>query len=201
MNYKNIDINSWDRKSSFNLFSGIHDPVFSIGLRIDVPLEFVKNLKEKNIKPFNAILFSVSVGCNKIENFRYRLGKNNTVKLYDSIDPCWVEMGKDNQLNVRTCKFTEHFNTFVDNMKSSSSLEINSDFAHSPYIATSTQPWFDLTSLNNIKYSAEDSVAKLVWGKVSHDSFYLNIEVNHKFVDGYYISLLKKEIEATLKKL
>lgn len=201
MTFKNVDIDSWERKSSFNLFSKIYDPVFSIGLRIDVPKEFVKNLKEKNIKPFNAILYSISVGCNKIENFRYRLGEDNTVKLYDSIDPCWVEMDKESQLNVRTCKFTYNFNTFVENMKNSSSLEINSDFAHSPYIATSTQPWFDLTSLNNIKYSAEDSVAKLVWGKVANDSFYLNIEVNHKFVDGYYISLLKKEIEATLKKL
>jgi chloramphenicol O-acetyltransferase len=201
MNYKNIDIESWDRKSSFNLFSKVHDPVFSLGIRIQTPSDFVKRLKDNNIKPFNAILFSVSYACNKIDNFRYRLAEGNTVRLYDSIDPCWVEMDKNAQLSLKTCKYSSDFKTFVENLGDSRYIEVNETFAHGPYISTSTQPWFDLSSLSNIKFSSEDSISKLIWGKVEDDSFYLNVEVNHKFVDGYNISLLKKEIENSLGRL
>jgi len=198
---QNINIDSWDRKSSFNLFSSIHDPVFSLGIRIHVPTNFVKKLKDKKIKPFNAILFSVSIACNKIENFRYRLAKNNTVQLFDVISPCWVEMDKRAQLSLKTCEHADNFSTSMDNLTKSKSIEIDSSYAHGPYISTSTQPWFDLTSLTNIKYSHEDSICKLIWGKIEGDSFYLDVEVNHKFVDGYHISLLKAEIERVLADL
>lgn len=201
MSFKIIEIDSWERRDSFELFSKFYDPVFSIGIKIKVPEDCMSKFKGLNIKPFNAILFSVLKACNKIENFRYRLGGANSVKLFDSIDPCWVEMNERAQLSLKSCQFNSDFNSFVNNMSTSKSIEINSDFAHAPYISTSTQPWFDLTSLSNIKFSKEDSIPKLVWGKIEDDSFHLNIDVNHKFVDGYYISLLKKEIEQSIESL
>ena len=152
MKFNNIDITKWERSSVFNLFSKVHDPIFSIGLRIQTPTDFVDKLKSKNMKPFIALLYSVSTACNNVENFRYRLGDKNSVKLYDRVHPAWVELDSKSQLVLKTCKYDDDFFQFTKDFKSSNALEVDDEFAHGPYISTSTQPWYDLTSLSNIKF-------------------------------------------------
>lgn len=198
--YIEVDLKNWDRLSVFEFFHRFDDQLFSIDFDLTLPDNFSKSVKEKLLTPFTACLYIMSKVLNDIEEFRFRL-LNNKVVLYSKINPVWVEIDKNKNLVPVTCDFETELSSFIQSLKNR--RPITSLFLKDVpnHFTVSNNHWLDWTSIKHTRCTHNETNQKLVWGKIEGNSVRFSMEVSHLFVDGYHISLFKKQVEAGLKEL
>lgn len=200
---KNIDLNSWNRKSHYEFFSKFEEPFFSITTPIDCTIA-LKKAKQNNLSFFVYYLHKTLVAINKIENFRLRIEENNIV-LYDEIDASATIMREDKTFGFSYIKFDKNITSFnsivkneIERIKQTSGIftrEYPKNIVHFSAI-----PWINFTGLTHSRnYSTPDSCPKISFGKVvdvnQKKIMSLSITAHHGLVDGYHMALLVDEIQ------
>ena len=199
-NFKKIDLDSWDRLSVYNFFSGFEEQLFSIDFDIELPEDFVQKCKSKKLTPFIVTLYTFSLALNSIENFRYRL-LNGEVVLFDQINPLWVEIDANKELVPVGCQFDQELEKFLTNLKNRKSMGVEYLKEDPGHFTASNNHWLDWTSVKHTRCTNNETNQKLVWGKIKNDKVRFSMELSHLFADGYHVSLFKKEVEESFKTL
>ena len=83
--YKEVDINSWNRKEHFEFFSKFDEPFFGVVTEIDCTKAY-KTVKEKKLSFFAFYLHNSLNAINQIDEFKTRI-KDGSVVLYDKHTP------------------------------------------------------------------------------------------------------------------
>ena len=115
MNFNKIDLNTWNRKNSYNHYFDTVPCTYSMTANIDISI-FLERVKKDSLKFFPNILYAISHIVNKHEEFRMDLDQNGNVGYYDESNPCFTIFNNNTQTftNVWT-QYTENHIEFLEN--------------------------------------------------------------------------------------
>ena len=197
--YEVIDLKTFKKRKQFEWFNTFFDPTFGFNVKMDVT-NLLSKSHSTNTSFFINMLYCVSKGMNRIEEFHYRI-VNNEIRKYKYINPTFTVMNLklniyenagiiDNDFEYE--EFYKRCHKEIERIKYNESLkdEFNENKDFNDYYMTSI-PWITLEGMNHpIPGGNKESVScpRVCWSKYykENDRYYLslNITVNHSFVDG-----------------
>jgi chloramphenicol O-acetyltransferase type A len=203
-----IDLATWNRKEHFEFFSTFEEPFFGITTPIDMTVAYEK-AKVLQIPFFVYYLHKTIAAVNQVENFRYRIEKNEVV-LYDEIDASATIMREDKTFGFSFIKFDSDIHEFakiaqteIERIQVTPGL-FTREFPEN-IIHFSAIPWINFTSLTHSRsYTLTDSCPKVSWGKLIDENGKKTMSVavmaHHGLVDGYHMGLFVEALQTELNK-
>lgn len=190
---KEINLETWKRKSHFNFFSAMEEPFYGVTVAIDVTLAYEK-AKEQNVSFFIYYLHATLKAMNELPAFKLRID-NGRVYKHERIDASSTIM-KDNETfgfsHVIYQDDLQIFNTLVQQeivrVKQTDTLLSKEDYGQN-IIHFSAVPWINFTSLTHARgFSYPDSCPKVSIGKMIENNgkkeFNVALFAHHGLVDG-----------------
>ena len=157
------------------------------------------------------MIFIITEALNEIDNFKYRL-RGDQVILHHALTPSYTHISEGTELfKMVTVDMEENIDKFVK--KSTEKAEkqtvyfITSDFVNrDDFVFYSIIPWISFTSIDHtVNLKQNDAIQRATLGKyyARENELYLpfNIQVNHLFVDGIHLGMLKEKIDEKLENL
>lgn len=194
---KRVNKEEWPRREHFEFFNAFEEPFFGVSVRINCTKAF-KTAKEKNYSFFLYYLHASITAVNETEAFRYRIGEDDEVYLYDVIHPSATISRPDDTFGFCYMKYRDDFEEFcnsanreiekVRNMKGlNPSGKDDKDVIHYSAI-----PWIDFQSLSHARsYSYKDSCPKISFGKLVKEGeeyfMSMSVHVHHALMDGKHV--------------
>ncbi|WP_158838568.1 CatA-like O-acetyltransferase [Polaribacter sp. L3A8] len=207
MNY--LDIGNWNRKQHFQHFINLEDPYFGITANLDVTKIFNTSKKQKE-SLFAMYLHACLIALNKIENFRYRILKEDKIVIRDVLHASATIAREDNTFGFSFIKFSKDFKTFHQNFLEEKTRILNSTdlfplVNSDECIYCSALPWVSFTGHKEPNSGQKnESIPKLAFGKIFKENsrfiMPVAISANHALVDGYHIGLFFEEYQRQLDK-
>lgn len=203
-----IDIETWERRDIFRLFSQLDYPFYAVTVPLDVT--GVKDYAKSHGLSFYYTMIWLSMrAVNQVEAFRMRI-RGEQVVVLDLSHPSFTVMkpGKT-AFQIVTLPAGDDLPDFCRRAAEKVAQQV--DFiAHDDetdeltYI--SCTPWFDFTALTNERsFDRDDTVPRLAWGKYYEENgrlkLHLSIDVNHRTIDGYHIGQFVSALEKAIQNL
>lgn len=203
-----INKDTWPRREHFDFFNGFEEPFFGMTVRINCSKAY-NAAKEKGHSFFLYYLHASIASVNETEAFRYRIGENDEVYLYDVIHPSATISRPDDTFGFCYMKFRGNFEEFctsanreiekVRNMKGlNPSGKDDKDVVHYSAI-----PWVDFQSLSHARsYSYKDSCPKISFGKLVREEgqyfMSMSVHVHHALIDGKHMGEYIERFQARM---
>jgi chloramphenicol O-acetyltransferase type A len=193
--FREIDIENWKRKETFEHFRDYDNPFFSITANLDVT-NLHRFCKEKGLSFALASLFYSLKTANEISEFRLRLIGEKLIE-FDRIHATQTILNDDETFSFCYFELKENFFEFVEAGKNSiekyrslKTFDVEAD--RQDLIYYSVIPWISFTSFKNaIKLDENQTIPRLVFGKFfdSGDRKFLphSVEVHHSLMDGFHV--------------
>ncbi len=207
-------INFENRRDRFELFNSMENPAINITFNMEVP-EFRPFCKANGHPPFHFFLYVLFNSLMKVENFRYRIYKDEVIKI-DRLIPSYTVMNQNQVLNFTRFEHSEDLKTFIERSLAAKDESTTADkLLHSAtnfsereikdYVFVTSIPWLDFTSIQHpvMKFKSAD-IPSIAWGKFKESgagklTMPFSVQAHHGFVDGYHIHLLAEEIANQIK--
>lgn len=207
-------INFEKRRDRYELFNKMENPAINITFNMEVP-EFRPFCKANGHPPFHFFLFVLFRSLMKVENFRYRIYKDEVIMI-DRLIPSYTVMNQNQVLNFTRFEHSEDLETFIKRSLAAKEESTNAEkLLHSAsnfsereikdYVFVTSIPWLDFTSIQHpvMKFKSAD-IPSIAWGKFKESgegklSMPFSIQAHHGFVDGYHFHLLAEEIANQIK--
>lgn len=197
-----INIDTWNRREIYELFSKIDYPFYSVTIPIDVTK--VKEVsKAKGISFYYLMIWLCTKAVNNVPALNMRIRNDNVYKL-DQTHPSFTSMKKgDEHFIIVTMPFEDCAESFCNIAEQKANTQ-KSLFGDSDYtdevIYFSCTPWFDFTALTNEhNFNKDDTIPRIAWGKYYKENerlmIHLSLEVNHRTVDGFHIGQFKESLD------
>ena len=203
---KFLDIETWNRREHFEYFKQLADPSFSVCVTVDVTKAHAVS-KEKSMPFFVLYLYAAMKAINGIENFKYRITKDDRIRICDAIHASATIMRPDTTFGFSFIEYSEDLNQFCENFKREKERVLHSADLFPPVVSEDTVycsalPWLHFTGHKEAKGSSSDSVTRLAFGKFEKGTNALrmpvSINVNHALIDGYHVGLFFENYQKTL---
>ncbi len=192
-----LDIESWSRRSHYDLFRRYERPFFNICANVDVTA--LKKAADAHKRSFflSSLYFS-TVAANQVEPFRYRL-RSDGVLIHDVVHAGSTVLMPDDTFGFAYMDFDALFDRFhsmaraeLDALRSGRPGAFDPRDDRDDLIHYSVIPWISFTSFAHARRFIElDSTPKIVFGKYfSNDGRLLmpvSVEVHHALVDGLHV--------------
>ncbi len=198
---KEIDLKTYKKRNQFYYFSTFPNP--SYGLDVDIDATNIILYKDKrNISFFPIFLYLLTKAVNSVYELHLR-EEDNHIYYYDSIEPTWTVMGKEDVYVNVGCPFVEDMDSFIKNVAELNSkakeMDPNDELNTSPLcsapnvILASCLPLLHVKGFQHPTPSGNHdslSIPRILWDKYEKglDNRYhltLNITVSHTLVDGF----------------
>ena len=201
--FKAIDVENWERKSTFDLFKDYEDPFFNITAMIDATSLYL--FCKQNDVPFSlGVLFCSLETANNIKEFRFRLHGGEPVE-FKSVHANQTILNDDNTFSF--CYFERQPDIFefakagkaaISKYKKLRSFEVESERIDMIYY--SVIPWVSFTSFKHArKTDNTETVPRIVFGKFIDDGAQkkmpVSVEVHHAMMDGYHVGRYFNELQ------
>lgn len=190
---KQIDVETWKRKSHFEFFSAMEEPFYGLTVEIDVSHAYNKAQK-MGTSFFVYYLYATLQAMNRIPAMRLRI-VDGKVYEYTRIDASSTVLKEDDTFGFSHIIYQEDYNLFaqsvqkeIQRVKQTTTLLTKEDYGAN-IIHFSAIPWVHFTSLTHARgYSYPDSCPKVSIGKmIEKDSkkvFPVALFAHHGLVDG-----------------
>jgi len=192
---KLIDKENWSRKEHFDFFSKFDEPFFGLTVNVDCTKAYL-NAKEKQISFFLYYLYRALKATNEIENFKYRIIKNQVYE-FDNVNASPTINRPNGTFGFAYIDYFDAEDAFyksalkeIEIVKNTNSLlpSVSSE----NIIHFSAIPWVDFTSISHARnFSYLDSCPKISFGKMTEKNkiktMPISIHVHHGLMDGYHI--------------
>src|SRR5690606_5514278 len=168
---KQIDVETWKRKSHFEFFSAMEEPFYGLTVEIDVSHAYNKAQK-MGTSFFVYYLYATLQAMNRIPAMRLRI-VDGKVYEYTRIDASSTVLKEDDTFGFSHIIYQEDYNLFAQNVqkeiqrvKQTTTLLTKEDYGAN-IIHFSAIPWVHFTSLTHARgYSYPDSCPKVSIGKM-----------------------------------
>ncbi len=203
---KKINIETWKRKSQYNLFKDYDFPFFSVTANLNVT-KLYDYCKENELSFFLASLYLSQKTINQIENFGYRIIENEvfyfenikigTTVLYDDNTFGFVYFDFLDNLH-EFCKVSRKVideNSIIKGVNTENKINV---------IRYSVLPWVTFSSVMHPRKIGDDnSIPVIVFGKFTEENnkktMPVSVDAHHSLMDGYhvgqYFNIFQKEID------
>ena len=192
---KFVDIENWNRKTTYEFFKDYEDPFFNITANLDVT-ELYRFCKANNLAFSLATLFYSLQTANEIKEFRFRLLDEKLVE-FETIHATQTILNTDETFSF--CYFENNSNVFEFNERGKAALEkykrlktfdVESDRIDLIYY--SVIPWVSFTSFKHAtRFDNRHTIPRMVFGKMFDDGkkkkLPHSVEVNHAIADGFHV--------------
>lgn len=199
-----IDEKNWKRAMHCQVFRNSVEPAFCVTFELDIT-NFLKKLREQKYSFTFAMVYSISVCANQIEEFRYRFVDGDIV-LFDQIDTAFTYLNKETELfKVVNVPLTESLEEYV--ALAAKTAEEQQEYFTGPLgndvFQFSPMPWVTYTHISHTNSGKKDNATPLFdWGKYfQRDGRTLlpfSVQAHHSFVDGLHIGKLADTLQAYL---
>ena len=134
---KFLDIETWNRREHFEYFKQLADPSFSVCVTVDVTKAHALS-KEKSMPFFLLYLYAAMKAINGIENFKYRITKDDRIRICDAIHASATIMRPDTTFGFSFIEYSEDLNQFCENFKREKERVLHSTDLFSPVVSEDT---------------------------------------------------------------
>lgn len=199
-----IDEKNWKRAMHCQVFRNSVEPAFCVTFELDIT-NFLNKIREKKYSFTFALVHSVSVCANQIEEFRYRFLDGDVV-LYDRIDTAFTYLNQDTELfkvvNVPLTESLEEYIALATKTAEEQQAYFTGPLGNDVY-QFSPMPWVSYTHISHTNAGKKDNATPLFdWGKYfQRDGRTLlpfSVQVHHSFVDGLHVGKLADTLQAYL---
>lgn len=202
--YVLIDEQNWKRAMHCKVFRDCVEPAFCVSFELDIT-NFLQKIREKHYSFTFAMIYSVTVCANQIEEFRYRF-LDGKVVFYDQIDTAFTYLDKETELfKVLNVPMEETLEAYI--ASAAKKAEEQKEYFTGPLgtdvFQFSPMPWVSFTHVSHTNAGKKDNATPLIdWGKYfqREDRILLpfSIQAHHSFVDGLHIGKLANALQAYL---
>jgi chloramphenicol O-acetyltransferase type A len=205
---KKIDVNNWNRKSTYEFYKDMDLPRYQITIDLDIT-GFYQYVKVNHFSFYFSFMWLVLKELNQIDNFKYRF-VDKEVYLFDVISPSFTDKVDDGDtFKIVNTNFIDDITKFQELAKKKSREQGNKfinldDEVRQDLVYISTFPWAKVTHASNpTNVYSKDAVPRIGWAKFERQGekmmMPLIIEVHHAFVDGFHVGKLINALEKRLK--
>ena len=191
-----IDIESWNRKDAYRLFSKGYLPYFSVTTPLDVT-ELCRFTKKEGLSFYRGLVYSVTRAMNELEPFRLRI-RQEGIAVCDSVSPSYTTAGRDGAFGIVGVDYVPG-ETMADFCRRALETEARQqegmlieDDARDDLIFISSVPWFVTTSvLQEQPTNPDDSFPRVLWDKIHEEKgrklVNFTVQLNHRLLDGSHV--------------
>jgi len=192
---KHIDIETWPRRESYELFRKFGFPYFSITANVDVTA-LRAAAKEKKTSFTIGLVYVLSRTANAIPAFKQRMEGNGVVE-YGVVHPSITILADDDQFRFCSLHYVEEFAEFaagakegIEQARTANSVWPEPDRDDSLFMTS--LPWIAFTAMvHPAPLDPPDSVPRFAWGKYEECDgrvlMPLNVQVHHALLDGVHV--------------
>ena len=210
MNYKTIDLNTWDRGALFKFYIDKMRIVMSLTVDIDAtPL--VRFAKKNGFKFYPAMIWAVSKVVNSHDEFKYSWDADGNLIKWDVISPSYAHFHQEDENFTKTVtEFSDDLLEFHDRF-----LSDREKYKDVRAIAENQPPnFFDVTCLPWVRYKHFDVhvfdegkflAPVITWGKYEPEHgklvMPLTMNIHHAVADGFHLSRFFNEVQELINAL
>jgi len=204
--FKEVDISTWERRSTYEFFLDYEDPYFNIAANLDVTALY-RFCKTNNVAFSLAILFVSLQSANEIREFRLRMLGEKVVE-FDRIEATQTILNDDETFSFCYFEFKDDVVEFDragklarDKYKKLKTFDVETDRVDLIYY--SAIPWVSFTSFKHAsRHNNRQTVPRMVFGKIFDEGekkrMPFSVEVHHALVDGIHVGKLFNLFQAKL---
>ena len=201
-----IDLNTWDRREHYKLFSAQQFPYLGVTFRLDVT-RLHRWCKENRVSFYYALCWYSIRAMEPIRNFHYRLMGGAPVRVGKLI-PSLTDMHAGSELfHIVTVEMTpepaEFCRRTAEKSVAQSGLLDQTDEQIEGLIYLSCLPWLDFTGVLNNRESPDDGTPQAIWGKYRREAdgrltLPYSIDANHRLMDGVHLGKFAENLQRLL---
>lgn len=213
-NYENfpkhtvIDIESWDRRDLFKLYTTDLKIVMNMTVDVDIT-SFLNEIKGAGLRFYPAMMWIVARLMNARDEFKYHLTSDGELIKWDYVSPSYTDFNKETEkFNKFVTEYSPDFKTFYD--RAVSDMAKHKDEVG--FIPNQPKNTFDITCLPWTAYKSLDlhiygdgkSLFPIVmWGKYRDEGGRVLLPVtamfHHALSDGFTLCRFFEELSESLK--
>lgn len=208
MNYTKIDIESWERRDLFKLYTNDLKIVMNMTVDVDVT-NLVAEVKRNGLRFYPTMIWIVSRLMNSRDEFKYHLTEEGELIRWDYVSPSYTDFNPETEkFNKFVTEYSPDFKTFYDRVVSDCERHRNETgfLPNQPknVFDISCLPWTTYKSLDLHIYSDGRSLFPIIiWGKYREENGKILMPVtamlHHAVCDGFNISRLFSELSVAVK--
>lgn len=195
--YREIDIEAWERRSTFEYFKHYEDPFFNITANLDVT-RLYDFCKSNGLAFSLAALFYSLETANEIREFRLRIVDEKVVE-FEQVEATQTILNDDNTFSFSY--YPRQSNVFEFDKAGKAAREkylklksFDVESGRIDLIYYSVIPWVSFTSFKHAsRFDNRQTVPRMVFGKMFVDQgarrMPFSVEAHHALMDGYHVGL------------
>ncbi len=193
--FKELDIENWNRKSTYEFFQPYEDPFFNMTGNLDVT-KLYEFTKQNDLSFSLTNLFYSQQTVNEIREFRIRLLDERLVE-FNKIEATQTILQPDESFSFCYYPMTEDVFAFnkIGKQNTEEYLKLNTfevETDRLDLIYYSVIPWLSFTSFKHAsRFDKTQTVPKIVFGKAFDEGdrkkIPVSVEVNHAIMDGIHV--------------
>ena len=201
--FKEVDLDAWPRRTTYEFFKDYDDPFFNFTAQVDVT-DLYGFCKQNDLAFSLAALFCTQRAANEIREFRVRLFEGRLIE-FDRIHATQTILNDDETFSF--CYFEMKDDVFEFNRNGKAALakykalktfDVESDRADLIYY--SVIPWVSFTSFKHAsRLDKTQTVPRIVFGKIFDEGnvkkMPLSVEANHTIMDGVHVGKLFSRVQ------
>jgi chloramphenicol O-acetyltransferase type A len=207
--HREIDIDQWERKTTFEFFKDYEDPFFNITANVDVT-RLYRFCKDHGLAFSLAGLFYVMETANQIRELRLRMIDEKVVE-FDRIHATQTFLNDDEtfsfsyfEMRADVFAFDAAGRIAREKYKALKTFDVETDRVDLIYF--SVIPWVSFTSFKHAsQFNNRQTVPRMVFGKIfdSGDRKLMpfSVEVHHALVDGVHVGKFFNRLQETIDAL
>lgn len=207
MNYTEIDVDSWERKDLFNLYTTDLKIVMNMTVDVDIT-SLLAEVKSNGLRFYPTMIWIVSRLMNARDEFKYSLTEEGKLIKWDYVSPSYTDFNKETgKFNKFVTEYSSDFKTFYERAVSDSERHRN----ESGFLPDQPKNTFDITCIPWASYKSFDlhiygegkSLFPIVmWGKYREENGKVLLPVtamfHHAVIDGFNLCRFFEELSAAV---
>ena len=207
--YRKIDLETWERRSTFEFFKDFEDPYFNITANLNVARLY--DMCKSNDLAFSlAFLFYSLETANEIREFRRRMIGESVVE-FDRVEATQTILNEDKTFSFSYYRLQDNVIEFVsegrvsrDKYLSLKTFDVETDRLDLIYY--SAFPWVSFTSFKHAsRLNNRQTIPRMVFGKMFEENgsrkMPFSVEAHHAMMDGYHVGLYYETLQQKLNSL
>lgn len=193
--YREIDIEAWERKATFEFFREYRDPFFNMAANLDVSRLY--SLCKSARAPFSiAILFYSIQTANEIREFRLRMIDEKVVE-FETVEATQTILNDDNTFSFAYFPMQPTLREFLtagieSRQKYRELKSFDVEAGRLDLVYYSVIPWVSFTSFKHANSGDNrQTVPRMVFGKMFDQNgarkIPFSVEAHHAMMDGFHV--------------
>ena len=196
MGERYLDIESWNRKDAYRLFSRGYLPFFAVTTPLDVT-ELVRFTKKEGVSFYRAMVYTVSRAMNELEPFRLRI-RPDGIAVCDTVTPSYTTAGPDGAFGICDVEYLpgENMADFCRRAQETERWQTETmvveDAEQDDLIFLSSVPWFVTSGVTQeMPLDPNDSFPRVLWDRIHEEKgrkiVNFTVQLNHRLLDGSHV--------------